>query len=99
MLELGARTKGEEKKLSEANTRVGRKGGQDSSGLVTLHVKGEMVASAEASSAHETLEWFGSGVLAHVPGQLIAPGEPPVAALPVARVRFLTCMGGGNMGL
>lgn len=59
--------------------------------LVTLHVQGQVVGAREAAAAGDALEGFGSGVFPVVSGELVRPGEAPVAALPCAAVRLLTC--------
>lgn len=59
--------------------------------LVTLHVQGQVVGAREAAAAGDALERFGSGVFPVVSGELVGSGEAPVAALPCAAVRLLTC--------
>jgi hypothetical protein len=59
-------------------------------GHVPFHVKREMVGPGEAAFAHSTLERLGARVLPVVPGQLVGPGEPPLAIREMARVRFFT---------
>lgn len=59
--------------------------------LVALHVQGQVVGAREAAAAGDALEGLGSGVLPVVSGELIRSGETPVAALPCATVRLLTC--------
>lgn len=60
--------------------------------LVALHVQRQVVGAGEAAVAHPALERLGARVLPVVAGQLVRPGEPPVAAVPVALVGLLTCM-------
>lgn len=60
--------------------------------LVALHVQSQVVGAREAAAAGHALEGFGPGVFAVVPGQLVRPGEAPVAVLPRATVRLLTCV-------
>lgn len=57
--------------------------------LVALHVQGQVVGAREAAAAGDALEGFGPGVFPVVPGQLVGPGEAPVAVVPRAAVRFL----------
>lgn len=59
--------------------------------LVTLHVQGQMVRAGEAAAAGDALEGFGPGVFPVVSGELVRSGETPVAVLPCATVRLLTC--------
>lgn len=59
--------------------------------LVTLHVQGQVVGAREAAAAGDALERFGSGVFPVVSGELVGSGEAPVAVLPCAAVRLLTC--------
>ena len=56
-----------------------------------LHVQGEVVRPGEAPVAVLALEGLEAGVLAVVPRQLVGPREPPLAAVPRATVRLLTC--------
>lgn len=58
---------------------------------MALHVQGQVVGAREAAAAGDALEGFGSGVFPVVSGQLVRPGEAPVAALPRALVRLLPC--------
>ena len=60
---------------------------------MSLQVQGQMVGASERPLAVWTLERLHSGVLAHVPGELIRASKLPVAAFPVALVRFLPCVG------
>lgn len=59
--------------------------------LVTLHVQGQVVGAREAAAAGDTFERFGAGVFPVVSGELVGPGEAPVAVLPRAAIRLLTC--------
>lgn len=59
--------------------------------LVPLHVQGEVIRAGEGARADGALEGLGARVLPVVPGQLVRAGESPVAALPRAPVRLLTC--------
>lgn len=59
--------------------------------LVALHVQGQVVGAREAAAAGNALERFGAGVLAVVSGELVRPGEAPVAVVPRAAIRLLTC--------
>ena len=56
-----------------------------------LHVQGEVVRPGEAPVAVLALEGLEASVLAVVPCQLVGPCEPPLAAVPRATVRLLTC--------
>lgn len=60
--------------------------------LVTLHVQGQVVGAGEAAAAGDALEGFGSGVFPVVSGELVRSGETPVAVVPCAAVRLLTCV-------
>lgn len=62
--------------------------------LVSLHVEGEVVGPGEGARAHRALEGFGARVLPEVTRQLVGASEAPVAAVPRAPVRLLTCGGG-----
>ena len=59
--------------------------------LVALEVEGEVVGAREAAIAVHALERLGARVLAVVARQLVGAREPPLAALPRALVRLLTC--------
>lgn len=59
--------------------------------LVSLHVQGKVVRSGEGAGADGALEGFGARVFPVVSGQLIGASETPVAAVPRAAVRLLTC--------
>lgn len=61
--------------------------------LVSLQVKGQVVGTSKCTLTVRTLERLHSRVLAHVPGKLVRASELPVAAFPVALVRFLPGMG------
>lgn len=58
---------------------------------MSLHVQGQVVGSGEGARADGALEGFGAGVLPVVTRQLVRTGEAPVAAVPRAPVRLLTC--------
>lgn len=64
--------------------------------LVSLHVQGEVVGSGEGARADGALEGFGARVLSEMARQLIRTCEAPVAAVPRAPVRLLTCRTGGK---
>jgi len=51
-----------------------------------------VVGPGECAVAQPALERAVSGVLAEVPGQLVGPGELPTAPVPIALVRFFTCV-------
>lgn len=59
--------------------------------LVALHMQRQVIRAGEAAAAGDTLEWFGSSVFPVMSGELVWPGKAPVAVLPRAAVRFLTC--------
>lgn len=59
--------------------------------LVALHVQGQVVRAREAAAAGDAFEGLGAGVFAVVTRQLVRTRKPPVAALPGAAVRLLTC--------
>ncbi len=44
-------------------------------------MRGEVVGPGERPHAYPALEWLLSGVYANVPGELVRPREPPVAAV------------------
>lgn len=60
--------------------------------LVTFHMQGQVVGAREAAAAGHTFEGFGSGVFPVVSGELVRSGETPVAVVPCASVRLLTCV-------
>lgn len=60
-------------------------------------MQGQVVGAREAAAARDALEGFGSSVFPVVSGQLIGPGEAPVAVLPRAAVRLLSCSGHTEM--
>lgn len=60
--------------------------------LVSLHVQGEVVGPGEGARADGALERFGAGVLPVMTRQLVGTSEAPVAAVPRAPVRLLTCV-------
>lgn len=64
--------------------------------LVSLHVQGQVVRAREAAAAHGALERLGARVLPEVARQLVGPGEAPLASLPGALVRLLSCSGKGG---
>ena len=57
---------------------------------VSLPVQGQVVRSGEPSSASETPEGLGSGVLPVVTGQLVGTSKTPRAVRPGANVRLLS---------
>jgi len=59
---------------------------------MSLEMESQVVGATKASVAVATFERLRSRVLAVVSGQLVRPGEPPLAALPGTSVRLLTCM-------
>lgn len=59
--------------------------------LVALHVQRQVVRAREAAAASYALERLRSGVLPVMSGQLVRPGETPVAVVPRAAVRLLAC--------
>ena len=65
----------------------------DTSGEVSLDVKGEVVRPGESSAADVALEGLHARVFPLVPGQLVRPGEPPPAAGPPAHVGLLPRVG------
>ena len=54
-------------------------------------MQGEVVGAREAALAVDAFERLGAGVFAVVARQFVAAREPPLAALPRALVRLLTC--------
>lgn len=66
--------------------------------LVPLHVQGQVVGAGEAAVTHSALERLGPSVLPVMARQLIRACEPPVAAIPGAFVRLLTCDNEGRRG-
>lgn len=58
---------------------------------MALHVKSQVVGPGETALAMTAFEWFASGVLSEVSGQLIGSGETPLTALPRTLVRLLPC--------
>lgn len=62
-----------------------------------LHVQGEVVRAREGPLADAAFEGLVAGVLPSVAGQLVGPGEPPVALAPLALVRLLTCGKDGGL--
>lgn len=62
--------------------------------LVSFHVQGQVVRSGKGARADGALEGLGARVLPVVARQLIWTGETPVAAVPRASVRLLTCRTG-----
>jgi hypothetical protein len=64
--------------------------------LVPLHVEREVVRAGEAALAVHALERLDPRVLPVVAGQLVRPGEPPLAAFPRAAIRLFTCKKDGN---
>jgi hypothetical protein len=58
---------------------------------VALHVEREVVRAREAPVAVSTLERFGARVFPVVARQLVGSREPPLAPLPRAPVRLLSC--------
>lgn len=64
--------------------------------LVSFHVQGEVIRPGEGARAHGALEGLGARVLPVVASELVGASEAPVAALPRAPVRLLTCGGGGK---
>jgi len=62
-------------------------------GGVPLHVERQMVGPGESSLTQLAVERFVPRVFPLVPGQLIRPGEPPAAVLPLADVGLLPGVG------
>ncbi len=62
--------------------------------LVPLHVQGEVVGTGKGARADGALEGFGARVLPVMARQLVRTSETPVAAVPRAPVRLLTCEAG-----
>ena len=60
---------------------------------MSLHVKSEMVGARESSIAQLAVERFVPRVFPLVPGQLVAPSEPPATVVPAADVRLLPGVG------
>ena len=60
---------------------------------VTFHVKRKVVRAGERPITVQAMERFGTCMLAEVPRQLIRAGKSPVAAFPVAGVRFFPGVG------
>ena len=60
---------------------------------MSLHVKSQMVGPGEGSLTQLAVERFVPGVFPLVPGQLVRPGKPPAAVLPLADVRLLPGVG------
>jgi len=63
---------------------------------MALHVERQVIAPREAPLADDALEGFGPRVFPVVPGQLIRPGEPPLALRPLAGVGLLTWKNGNG---
>ncbi len=59
--------------------------------LVPLHVQCEVVRPGEGALTMLALEGLDPGVLPVVPGQLVGTGKAPLAALPGAAIRLLSC--------
>lgn len=57
---------------------------------MAFHVQGQMIGTGKTSFADLTFERLSARVLAVVAGQLVAPGEPPLAIRPLAFVGFFT---------
>ena len=62
-------------------------------GGVPLHVKRQMVRPGESSLTQFAVERFVPRVFPLMPGQLVRPGEPPAAVLPLADVGLLPGVG------
>lgn len=58
---------------------------------VSSGVLGKVVTTHEAAEAHWAGKLFFSRVGSAMPGQLIGASETPLATLPLAFIRFLTC--------
>lgn len=52
-----------------------------------------MIGAGEAAGARGALERLHPGVFPEVASQLVGAGEAPLASLPGALVRFLSCVG------
>lgn len=63
---------------------------------MSLHVQGQVVRAGETAAAHAALERLGARVLPVVARELVGSGEAPLAAVPGAGVRLLSCGGGGG---
>jgi hypothetical protein len=56
---------------------------------VPLHVQREMITPGEGALADPAFKGLSPGVLAVMPRQFVAPGEPPLAFRPLTLIRFL----------
>lgn len=56
-----------------------------------FHVQGQVVRAGEAAVTHSALEGLRSGVFPEMASQLVGAGEAPLAPLPRAAVRLLSC--------
>ena len=60
---------------------------------MSLHVQCQVVRPGESSLTQLAVERFVSCVFSLVPGQLVRPGEPPAAVLPLTHVGLLPGVG------
>ena len=58
---------------------------------MTFHVQRQVVGPRKTAVTVTTLEGLGARVFPVVPGQLVTPREPPLAAVPGTLVGLLTC--------
>ena len=58
-----------------------------------LHVKTKVVTPCKGAFTEVTSERFAPRVFPQMPGELVRPGEPPVALRPAAAVRLLPRVG------